>query len=262
MLSIVCWKWKSPAGYRSAFGPETVNVLRAMVARHYQKPHRFICVTDDSRGIEPGIEIIPLWDDYASVPSPNGTRQPSCYRRLKAFSKEAVDLFGPRFVSMDLDCVVTGDLLPLWDRDEDFVIWGDTSPKTPYNGSMFLLKAGSRRQVWEDFDPKTSPANGRALGYFGSDQAWIAARLGPHEARWSQKDGVLSYRNDIMAGRLLSNGLRIREPNNALPENARIVLFHGNVDPWSPQAQKLNWVRQHYTGGTLCDVDPLMVGAG
>src|SRR6185369_10690146 len=70
MLSVVCWKWKPSNGYRSAFGPETVNVLRAMVRRHYQKPHRFICVTDDSRGIDPGIEIIPLWDDYAAVPSP------------------------------------------------------------------------------------------------------------------------------------------------------------------------------------------------
>ncbi|MBR1150087.1 hypothetical protein [Bradyrhizobium sp. JYMT SZCCT0428] len=235
MLSIVCWKWKPKTGYRSAFGPETVNTLRAMVRRYYQKPHRFICVTDDAAGIAGDVEIIPLWDDYAAVPSPHGAHQPSCYRRLKAFSLQAAALFGPRFVSLDLDCVVTGDLSPVWDRDEDFVIWGDTSPKTPYNGSMFMMRAGSRRQVWEDFDPQTSPAKGRALGYFGSDQAWIGARLGPHEKKWSQADGVYSYRNDIKA-------------LGGLPDNARIVMFHGKVDPWDAEAQRLAWVRAHYRG--------------
>jgi len=233
MLSVVCFKWRPKPGYRSAFGPETVNVLRAMVKRHYQKPHRFICVTDDAAGIGNDVEILRLWDDYAQVASPCGSRQPSCYRRLKVFSKEAPTLFGPRFVCLDLDCVVTGDLAPTWDRDEDFVIWGDTTPRTPYNGSMFLLRAGTRRQVWEDFDPSTSPAKGRALGYFGSDQAWIAAKLGSREKRWSQADGVYSYRNDIK--RL-----------GGLPDDARIVMFHGAIDPWSHEAQRLAWVREHY----------------
>jgi hypothetical protein len=234
MLSIVCWKWRPPAGYRSAFGAETVNVLRAMVERHYQRPHRFICVTDDATGIDAGIEVIPLWDDHSKVGSPHGARQPSCYRRLKAFSAEAAALFGARFVSLDLDCVITGDLAPLWDRPEDFVIWGDTSPRTPYNGSMFLLQAGARRQVWEDFDPRTSPQVGRRLGYFGSDQAWIGARLGPYEAKWSRADGVYSYRNDIAR-------------SGVLPRNARVIMFHGKVDPWSAEAQGLPWVRQYYT---------------
>jgi hypothetical protein len=54
MLSVVTWRWKPRRGYRSSFGPETVNVLRSMVRRWYPKPHRFICVTDDPAGIEPG----------------------------------------------------------------------------------------------------------------------------------------------------------------------------------------------------------------
>lgn len=232
-LSVVCWKWKPPAGYRSTFGPETVNVLRAMVRRHYPAPHRFICVTDDGAGIGNDVEILPLWNDHAGVVNPWGARQPSCYRRLRAFAKEAEALFGKRFVSLDLDCVLTGDMRPVWDRAEDFVIWGDTSPRTPYNGSMFLLRAGARCAVWDDFDPKTSPAKSRAMGYFGSDQAWIGARLGPLEAKWSQGDGVYSYRNDIK--RL-----------GGLPDDARIVMFHGAVDPWSAEAQQLAWVRECY----------------
>ncbi len=234
VLSVVCWLWKPPQLYRSQFTAKHVNILRAMVRRHYQHPHRFICVTDSPVGIEAGIEIIQLWPDHAKVRNPHGIGNPSCYRRLKAFSAEAADMFGERFVSLDLDCVITGDLAPLWHREEEFVIWGDTNPKTPYNGGMFLLSAGSRRKVWEEFDPVASPALGRKLGYFGSDQAWIGACLGPNEKKWTRADGVHSYRNEIKL-----NGGR-------LPQNARLIMFHGHVDPDHREAQRHSWVKEHY----------------
>jgi hypothetical protein len=234
-LSVVCWKWKPAAGYRSEFGATQVNVLRAMVARHLKLPHRFICVTDDPAGIAPGIEIVKLWDDFATLPSPHGGLNPSCYRRLRAFSAEAGKWFGPRFVSMDLDTVIVGDITPLVDRPEDFVIWGDTNPTTPYNGGFWLLRAGTRTKVWTGFDPKASPASARALGYFGSDQAWIGAALGPDEAKWSTADGVYSYR------------VHVQPALGMLPRNARIVFFHGRHDPWQPAVQRSSpWIRHHY----------------
>lgn len=235
-FAVVTWKWKPLPGYRSEFTAETVNVLRRMVARHYPDPHRFICVTDDPVGIDPDIEVLPLWNDHASVPSPFGDKNPSCYRRLRAFAPDIAESFGPRFVSMDLDCVITGDLRPLWNRTEDFVIWGDTNPRTAYNGSMFLLSAGARRKVWDDFDPKDSPKRAKAAGCFGSDQGWISFCLGPSEQRWTKADGVYSFRNDV-------------RPSNAshLPQGARVVMFHGRYDPWSPLVQQIApWVKQHW----------------
>ena len=234
MLTIVCWKWEPPAGYRSTFGPETVNTLARMVARHYPHPHRVVCVTDNPKGIDPAIGIVPLWDDYANVPNPHGPHQPSCYRRLKAFSVEAEQWFGKRFVSVDLDCVITGDMSPLWNRTEDFVIWGETNPRSFYNGSMWLMTAGSRRQVWDDFDPVQSPRKAKMNGRFGSDQGWISHRLGSGQAMWGRTHGVYSYRVH------LKNGQR------NLPPDARIVFFHGRYDPWDFQPQQLKWVQQHY----------------
>jgi hypothetical protein len=234
-LSVVCWRWKPTPGYRSEYSPTTVNVLRRMVARHYPRPHRFICVTDDPAGLDSGIEIIPLWNDFAQIPSPHGKKNPSCYRRLRAFAPEIGDLFGPRFVSLDLDCVITGDLQPLWDRSEPIVMWGDTNPRTHYNGSMMLMSAGARPQVWTTFDPQSSPDQSRRAGCFGSDQGWISYCLGPGEAKWSRHDGVYSFRND----------LKLSNPDR-LPSNARIVIFHGNEDPWGIHAQSLEWVKQHW----------------
>jgi len=230
----VTWFWKPQPAYRSQFKAEHVNILASMVRRNYPSNHRFICVTDSPEGIDSSIEIVPLWNDFATIPSPHGRLFPSCYRRLKAFSAEAREWFGDRFVSLDLDCVVTGNLAPLWDRKDDFIIWGDTHRTSPYNGSMFMMTAGCRKQVWDDFNPSTSPAITKAMGYLGSDQAWIGARLGTLEHKWTSKDGVCSYRNQIAT------------KGGALPVGARIVFYHGNVDPWSPQAQSLKWVRDNY----------------
>jgi len=234
--SVVVWKWKPHAGYRSVFGPETVNVMRRMVQRHYAGSPRFICVTDDPSGLDEGIETVALWNDYAHVENPHGhPRNPSCYRRLRAFHPDIGAVFGDRFVTLDLDAVVTGDLTPLFDRDEDFVIWGDTNKFTYYNSSLFVMTAGARPQIWTDFDPAESPQASKRAGQFGSDQGWISYRLGPGEARFTRADGVYSYRNEVA-----NNG------GSNLPPDARVVFFHGQVDPWEPSGQRLAWVREHW----------------
>lgn len=236
MISVICWKWKPRpgAGAHQHFNGQHVNVLRNMVKRNYPQPHRFICITDDPAGIDPDIEVLPLWKDHAGLASPMGPAAVSCYRRLRMFSREAAEWFGPRFVSVDLDCVILADMRPVWDRPEDFVIWGDTAKGTPYNGSMILMTAGTRAQVWDDFDPVASPLVGRKLGYIGSDQAWIAACLGPNEAKWTRRDGVLSFRNEV-------------SPMPHLAIDARVVFFHGRRKPWDQaRCGVLPWVAAHY----------------
>jgi hypothetical protein len=235
MLTVVTFLWRPPPGYRSTFGGEHVDVLRRMVRRHYQGPHRFICITDDASGIrEADIECFELWGDFATVGNPSGRKNPSCYRRLRLFAKNPGAFLGDRFVVLDLDCVITGDLAPLWDRPEDFIIWRSTTSGNPYNGSMWMLKAGARPQVWKDFDPATSPRATVAARLYGSDQAWIAHRLGPNEATWSPADGVHSYRNEI-------------QNRGPLPPGARIVFFHGKHDPWDRDVWSRHaWVRENY----------------
>lgn len=236
MLDVVTFKWKPiQRHYRSKFSAEHVNTLASMVMRNYKKPHRFNCITDDPRGIHPDIRIIPLWNDYSNLQSAYGARNPSCYRRLKLFSKEAAEIIGPRFVCMDLDIVITDELYSLWDREEDFVIIKSPTigPRYRYNGSMLMMTAGCRSFVWETFDPIKSPRQTLVHRMFGSDQAWISLIL-KNEATWDQADGVYSYRIH-----LLPNGEK-------LPDNAKIVSFHGSDDPWGARAQRLDWVRNNY----------------
>ncbi len=234
-LTFLCWKWKSPQAYRSEFGPESVHVLKRMVERHYHAPHRFVCVTDDAKGLD-GIETFPLWNDYADIPNPNGSHNPSCYRRLKVFAPEAAEWFGERIVSVDLDTVIVNDITSLFDRPEDFVIWGESDfPRSQwYNGSLWMLRIGTRPKVWTKFNPRQSPRIARKAGAKGSDQGWFSYILGPNEATWGRNDGIYSYRKHIAPH------------GGELPPDAKLVAFHGRVDPWSYAGQQIPWVKEHY----------------
>lgn len=253
MLSIGCFKWRPFDGYRSTFTAEHVNVLRRAVARHYPDPHRFFCFTDDPAGLDPEITAIPLWDDHASVPNPTWEGGPSCYRRLKVFSRDFGDIVGERFVCLDIDMVITGDLRPLWNRDEDFVIWHPGTERVPLCASMFLLRTGTRSRVWDSFDPVTSPILATEKGCRGSDQGWINFVLGDNVPGWTTKDGVYSFRNHIGKVRqaahtpLIPRRQWARRATLPLPAGARVVIFTGKPDPWEPEAQNAApWIKQHW----------------
>jgi hypothetical protein len=230
--SVICWKWSNP-GYRSQFDANSVMTLKRMVERNYRHPHRFICVTNEAEGLD--CEVILDDRDFIELPSPHKPGQPSCYRRLRAFRPDIAKDFGNRFVMLDLDCVITGDVAPLWNEAVDFAMYEDPGHADQFNGSMLVLSAGARPQVWKQFDPGRSPALALEAGYYGSDQGWISYILDPkQERRFGRTDGLYSYRRHIM------------RTGGILPDNARIVFFHGAVDPWSPEAQALPWVAEHY----------------
>lgn len=233
LKSVVTFKWHSP-GYRSLFTSEHVNTMRRMVERHYPRPLRFICVTDDPKGLDSAVEAVPLWRDYAGLANITWPDGPSCYRRLKVFAESFAEVAGERFLCIDLDAVITRDVSPLWDRPEPFVIWNPCNSRIRYCASMFMMDAGAMSQVWNEFRPERM-AEAKAAGCRGSDQAWINY-LVPKTAQWTWRDGVWSYGDQVMKGR---GGL--------LPGNARIVVFCGKPDPWDVKARRWSpWIVKHY----------------
>ena len=230
MLTIVCFKWnRIPTGFQLPavcdYTARHVNVLRSMLERHVHLPHRLVCVTDDSEGIDPRVEVVPLWDRCRSLGG--------CYNRLWVFSREAGKLFGPRFACIDLDAVLVRDCTPLFDRPEPFVVNAynpcrvETNDQR-YNGGMFMMDAGARASVWDEFDPDTTPARVQAdPRVIGTDQGWIRLHLGRDEARWTNADGVYEA----------------RQVRHSLPGNARLVMFAGRRDP---SQHPYPWVRTHW----------------
>ncbi len=234
-LTVVCWKWQHPT-YKHQFTAEHVNVLQRMVARHYPRPHRFACITDDPAGI--ACETLPLWDDHGGLPNPTASFLPSCFRRLKLFSGEMLPVLGPRVLSLDLDIVITGDLTELLEVDCDFIGWAlaGTHQRRVFNGSMWMVKPGALDFVWSDFDPERSPKTANAAGFLGSDQGWMSYLLAAEYPGWTRADGVYSYAADIYP-----------RPGRRLPENARVVVHHGKRKPWLRRTQQeARWVKEHW----------------
>jgi hypothetical protein len=237
VLSVVFWKWRNrTAGqvHRTTFQSQHVNIAKRMVGRNTSVPHEIVCVTDDPRGLDKDIRVVPLPEDPWQIEqSPSGENFPVCYRRLRSWDGDwARANLGNRFCQMDLDLVITGNLDHLFTRTEDYLAWGDAELKgVKYSGGWVLMDAGARQQVWDDFHPVESPRITKAWGLVGSDQAWISYCLYPFEAEVGRAEGI--YRQ--------------RTINADLPENACIVQFCGKTgyEPWT-RGNDYPWVLEHY----------------
>ena len=234
MLTIVTWLWQQP-GFRTTYTAETVLAARDMVKKHYHDPHRFVCVTDMNI---PGIETIPLGNQFADLSNPTWKNGPSCYRRLIAFKADAEKIFGKRILSLDLDVILFDDVTSLWNRKEPVVFLSGESVPVPYCGAMWLLTAGSRPQVWNLFDPIESPKRTTEARLRGSDQAWFAYVLGRHkEATWPCKDEIITFNTYVKKTK--------KRPIPKPP--CKIMFFNGNSKPWDKSVRmQYKWVKENY----------------
>lgn len=233
-IAIVTFKWKKPStGYKLKspveYSAEHVNILYNSVKRNTTIPFKFICVTDDSNGLNEEIQVVNLWDKYKSLGG--------CYNRLYIFSEEIKNILSERFICIDLDCVIVNNIDSILTRKEDFIINKFISKgghSQIYNGGLIMMTAGSRKQVWEDFHPEKSLEildrlrNEKNL--VGSDQAWIQVNLGENESMFTENDGIYDY--SFL-------------PDKKLPENAKMIFFPGKVDP-SQEKNKVEWINHHW----------------
>lgn len=219
MLTFVCWKW---VGWRgSIYKPHHVHALQRMLAEYVTIPHRLVCVTDDPSGIQ--CETYPIW----SSPVQGTTRgHPDCYVRCFLFSEEARTVFGDRVVSIDLDCLIRGNIDHLFTDDPFKICRGAASP---YNGSMWQVQPGLYPELWSELNRdgadearRQKQPNGRT--FFGSDQAWMSYRL-PDHPMWTPDDGVMMY---------VTNILKRTHPI----EDAKIVFFPGSTKPWDSELSR------------------------
>jgi hypothetical protein len=222
-LRVMTWLWQQP-GSRTQFSAVHVNIWAAMIRRHCTLDISLACVTNIPDGIDPSIEIIapPGFHDGLQTSRWRGGR-PSCYRRLAMFAPDAGEIFGPRFVSMDLDVVIGSNIDAILSRKEDIVICAPSQQgaRWIYNGSMILMNAGARPCVYEDFTPERAEEASRR--FVGSDQAWLAYSLGHGEATFKPSDGVVRW---------------------GAANEGPMMFFPGNVKPWHAVAHP--FVGAHY----------------
>lgn len=256
-IGIVCFKWEAAPGSpeNKRFIANHVNALKYMVARHLSIPHKFYCVTDDPSGLDSDVSVVPMPDVFRNMQY--------CFPKIMIFSEECRQWFGEYFLFIDLDVVITNSidsLIPT--RGVDFVIHGKPvlfslwelmwskklrrkralyNSGIKYNSGMIYLRAGARAEVYNQFSQDAALNLREKFCMKGSDQLWIAYRLGFKEKMWSKSDGVYSYGSDL-AGK----------KKTRLPDDARVVLFGGRFTPWQTEAlQAAPWIPKHYPVGLL-----------
>lgn len=212
---------------RTTYKAEHVWIWADMVSRHLSMKHRLACVTAET-DLPPNVERIDPPGEFEDVKPSWGPRKPNCFRRLAMFRRDAAKTFGKRFVSMDLDCTIGGALDPLFKRREDLVLLKGTHEQRPYNGSMMLITAGCRPQLYDEFDQAAADVSGAA--FLGSDQAWLMHCLGPNEATWGEADGVWTFH------RWLPNVKRVQPA---------VLFFPGKRKPWE-MAPVFPFIRNSY----------------
>ena len=230
MLHIVTWWWGQK------YHPEYILKLATAIERQVSQEHNFIVMTD-----RPDVEmdLIPAYFDYQHINEEDLhlTKIKGCFARLRMFDPNWQYLIdaepGDRIVNIDLDFVITGNLDSLFDRPEPFVILqgANTANPCPYNGALFMIRAGEFPEVWNDF----SLENASKIPFyeFSDDQGWLWHKL-PDAPAWpvGPKSGIYVYKKNQWP------------EGDALPAGARAVTFIGKKNP--KDLQHLPWVRDNW----------------
>jgi hypothetical protein len=235
---VLCMKWGTK------YGPEYVNRLYAMVARHLRGDFEFVCLTDDDRGVRAEVRCLPI----PSLALPPGIPERG-WTKLTTFEADLHGLQGTALF-LDLDIVIVGDITPFFEAPGEFLIIHDW--KRPWrvtgNSSVYRFRVGAHADV---------------LAEFRATQEEVRLRLRNEQAFLSEvmhRQGRLAYWPADWC-RSFKYHCIPRWPANywtepSFPASTRIVIFHGEVNP--PDALKgqrnrrfryirpATWVSRHW----------------
>lgn len=259
MKTVACIKWGT------AFGPDYVNRLYSGVRRHLPGPIRFLCMTEETRGLHPDVEVLPLpvepFHEEMAAALAVANRQ-GAMRKVSLFRPGLIEgLEGP-VLGFDLDVVITGDLTPIWEMAEGKVAmradWVEARRGRPTgHGSVFRFDPARHGYLYEEIaaDPKGEVERAR-----GSEQRYTSLKAqGRGDFAYIPGDLVVSFKHDCLDLPPLN---WMREAR--LPENARVVCFHGHPKmpeavegysgSWLRYAKPCGWLREHWIGRTVEDL--------
>ncbi len=219
MKNVICMKWGDK------FGPEYVNRLYKMVEKNLTLEHRFVCFTDNSEGLNEGIEVRPLPEMQLDSALPERG-----WRKLTVFQEKLADLEG-QALFLDLDIVILDNINSFFEEEGEFLIIKDWDfPKDIIgNSSVFRFDIGKYPEILSNFIQ-----NGEAVRErHRNEQAYLSYAV--KEIGDKQNKELLKYWPKSWCVSFKRNCLR-KFPLNyfmmaKFPQNAKILIFHGRPTP-------------------------------
>lgn len=234
-VNVVCLKWGE------AYGPEYVNHLYNMVRRNLSYSFRFICLTEQSEGITPEVEIFPL-PEFEEPPW-QYARYCSAWRKIALFKPDLAGMQG-KVLFLDLDVVITQSIDALFFYSNKLTIIENWYQKGRLAGqaSAFCFTAGQPVALLDQYldDPI------KVLEKYRTEQEYITGALGINGFDFFPEFWCQSFKKHCMP-----NGVkRFFSSKVRQPHDAKIIIFHGRPNP--PDAingtwgKKMPWYKRWY----------------
>ena len=221
-----------------------------MARRHLTGEFRFICLTDDAKGIRSEVECFPI-PPVEIAPEAAGVRD-RAWKKLTTFSPVLKDEYGLEGTALflDLDVVVVGSLDDFFTQPGEFLIIKDY--RRPWrvtgNSSVYRFEIGALPDVLQYFRDHEVELRER----FRNEQTYLSDYL--HDK------GKLKYWPSDWCPSFKYHGIPLWPSNYwrrpFVPEGARIVIFHGECNPPDALAGRRNrrfrfirpatWVAEHW----------------
>lgn len=240
---VICMKWGT------AYGADYANTLHNMVRRHTARPLRFVCFTDDTNGLDRGIETMAL--PPIDLPPSHINK---AWRKI-ALTRPCLGGLAGNVLFLDLDVVVTGSIDGFFDFAPEAtycVIENWTQPGSGIgNTSVFRLTVGAHAEVYDTLmaDPAGTVAKHPNSQTFQS-RTISAKTFWP--APW-----CVSFKHSLLPAFPL-NYIKVAP----LPDDARVICFTGFPNPdhardgiwpertWYKRVRKhvrpTPWIGQHW----------------
>jgi hypothetical protein len=212
------------------YSAEYVNVLKKMTQRNLTVAHEFVCFTEDPKGIDPDIRILPL---------PAVVLKGWWYKTM---------LFNPHLpiqgtmLFIDLDVIIFKNIDKLFThKPGEFCVCRDFNrcfqPNwQKMNSSVVRWSTGQHPQIYNNFikDPHTISKR------FHGDQDWLFDQVKKHYQFWPD-EWIQSYKWEMRGNPKLvrqktgfKNFTSPGEPK--IKSDTAVAVFHGDprecVDPW------------------------------
>lgn len=225
MVHVICLKWGD------LYGPEYVNKLYRAVERNTTHSFDFTCFTDDFEDIDAEIAC-------RNLPIKQLT---GWWQKMYLFSNDIA--ITDRILYFDLDTAIVGNIDKMLEFDGEFAILRDLyvarrKPQAKEYGSGVMAWQGGwefGHNIWSEFW-KNWEANSKTGG---GDQKYLK-RVIPHQ--------LVTFWQDYMSPeQVISYKVHVRdipEPKNVLPNDARVVCFHGAPRPH--EVRNLDFMMEHW----------------
>ncbi|HET6598481.1 MAG TPA: glycosyltransferase [Burkholderiaceae bacterium] len=226
------------------YGPEYVDRLYGMVRRHLRGDFRFVCLTDRAEGVRPEVECLPIPD----LALPEGLPERG-WNKLTSFEANLHGLEGTALF-LDLDVVIVDDITPFFELPGNFLVIHDW--KRPWrvtgNSSVYRFELGAHADVLEGFRRD----HARIRARFRNEQAYLSDVLHRQgQVTYWPAPWCVSWKYHCIP-RFPTNFWR----DPFIPEGARILVFHGVMNPPDAMTGRRNgnwrharpapWIAEHW----------------